>query len=151
MATAYYQACQYTYEPIFFAWRNKVNELRANGIEDMSAGYHNPWIQSRGISSMEEINYNVTYKKESLKMFLLQASRNCRKRYKYYMNAQEDEVDLSSIENNSVSSRSPRKLVTQKLNSTISKTDARARAKIRKNNPEYAFLEDAIKKQEEQF
>ena len=24
VATNYYQACQYTYEPTFFAWRNKI-------------------------------------------------------------------------------------------------------------------------------
>ena len=87
VATAYYQACQYVYEPVFFAWRNKVNELRAKGVEDMSGGWHNPWVQPRGITCMDEINYQITYKKESVRVYLLQASRNCRARYKYFMNA----------------------------------------------------------------
>ena len=70
IATAYYQACQYTYEPIFFAWRNKIAQFKAEGLDDMTAGWHNPFMQPRGVKSMEEINYNINYKRNSRKVYL---------------------------------------------------------------------------------
>ena len=37
---------------------------------------------------MEEINYKIKYKANSLQQYLETASRNCRARFKYYMNAE---------------------------------------------------------------
>ena len=64
-----------------------------------------PFMSPRGIANMEEVNYNINYKKLSLQKFLEKASRNCRKRYKYYMNSKEPELDMSSQRSLGVGSR----------------------------------------------
>lgn len=55
----------------------------------------------RGINSMEEVNYKVTYKRNSLKVFLEQASKNCRARNKYFMNLDTEEAssNISQVRN----------------------------------------------------
>ena len=54
----------------------------------------------RGINNMEEVNYKVTYKRNSLKVFLEQASKNCRSRNKYFMNLEtEDASNISQVRN----------------------------------------------------
>ena len=92
---SYYQACQFTYEPIFFAWRNKIKEFKDEGLDDLTGGWHNPFMAPRGIQNMDEINYQVGYRKNSLKKILEAASFNCRERNKYYMNSVEDEQAAS--------------------------------------------------------
>lgn len=91
VATTYYRACQSTYEPIFFAWRNKIAQFKAEGLDDLTAGYHYPFMSPRGIDCMDDINYEIVYKKTSLQKYLQQASKKCRAKFKYYMNVQEEE------------------------------------------------------------
>lgn len=87
----------------------------------------------RGIKNMEEINYKVAYKKRSLKIFLEQASRNCRAKNKYFMNAG-DEADMSNISQtrNSVESI-PSVNSRGKSSKTVKKgmNDARTKKKLR--------------------
>lgn len=40
---------------------------------------------------MDDINYEIVYKKTSLQKYLQQASKKCRAKFKYYMNVQEEE------------------------------------------------------------
>ena len=62
----------------------------------MTGGWHNPFMAPRGIKSMQEINYKVTYKSNSVAAYLEDASKSCRKRYRYYMNVDEDESAYTS-------------------------------------------------------
>lgn len=62
----------------------------------MTGGWHNAFMAPRGIKNMEEINYKVKYKKNSLKRMLEQASRHCIKRNKYNLNM----VDITSEASN---------------------------------------------------
>ena len=57
----------------------------------MTCGYHMPYMHPRGIKSMEEINYSVTYKKLSVQKYLEKASKQCRSRFQYFMNVDEDD------------------------------------------------------------
>ncbi len=97
VATSYYQACQFNYEPTFFAWRNKIKQFKDEGLEDLNDGYSYPFMAPRGIQDMEEIKYQIDYRKPSIKKFLTIVSRNTRKKFKYYMNVQEEE-ELASDE-----------------------------------------------------
>jgi len=107
---SYYQACQFTYEPIFFAWRNKVNMYREQGLDDLTGGYHAPFMAPRGVKSMSEIKYKVNYKANSIQKYLEAASLSCRGKNYYYMNAEEDG---DSLENRSIlSSGSKRTAIT---------------------------------------
>ena len=103
---------------------------------------------------MEEVSYKVSYKKNSLRKFLEAASKGCIKRNKYYLNVIEgvgsDASNISQTRNSieslpSVGSRGR----SHKLKKGMS--DARTKSKLRRNNREYATLEDAINKQEEMF
>ena len=59
----------------------------------MTDGWHNAFMMPRGIKDLDEINYKMTYKKKSLKKWFEHASRKCRHRYKYHMNAQDQEEE----------------------------------------------------------
>ena len=57
----------------------------------MTDGWHNPFMSPRGVKSMAEVNYRVKYKSKAVEAYLEEASKNCRRRYRYYMNADEEE------------------------------------------------------------
>ena len=61
----------------------------------MTDGYHMPFLMPRGIKSMEEIKYPMIYKRLSLQKYLETASMNCRRKFQYFMN-QDEEDDLKS-------------------------------------------------------
>ena len=99
---------------------------------------------------MEEISYKVVYKKNSLKKFLEAASKTCMKRNKYYMNVI-DNVGSEAASNVSQTRNSIESLpsVTSRGRSNKNKkgmSEARTKSKLRKQNREYATLEDAINK-----
>ena len=81
----------------------------------------------RGINSMEEVNYKVTYKRNSLKVFLEQASKNCRSRNKYFMNLEtEDASNISQVRNSLESLPSAGSRVrSQKTNSPTRKSNSK--------------------------
>ena len=56
----------------------------------MNDGYNNPFMAPRGITNMDEISYKINYKKLSMQKYLEKVSLKCRKRFKYYMNVQEE-------------------------------------------------------------
>ena len=61
----------------------------------MNNGYHMPFLMPRGIRSMKEINYQITYQRLSIQKYLELASRECRSRFMYFMNA-DDEEDFAA-------------------------------------------------------
>ena len=123
----------------------------------MTDGWHNPFMSPRGIKSMAEVNYKITYKTKAVEAYLEEASKNCRRRYRYYMNVDEDESAYTSntsqvresFDKTSKNSKavSERMAALKKRNPQAA--DARSRDKLRKKNPHYKCLEDAINKQEE--
>ena len=58
----------------------------------MTGGWHSAFMAPRGIKNMDEINYRVKYKKNSLKRMLVQGSLNCIKRNRYFLNT----IDVTS-------------------------------------------------------
>ena len=44
----------------------------------MTGGWHYPFLMPRGIKTMAEVRYTVSYKKLSLKKYMERASYNCR-------------------------------------------------------------------------
>ena len=125
----------------------------------MTNGWHNPFMAPRGIKSMAEINYKVIYKTRSVEAFLEDASRNCRKRYRYYMNVDEDESAYTSnasqvrdsFDKTSKNSEAVARRMAALKKKNPQAADTRSKDKMRKKNPEYACLEEAINKQEEMF
>jgi len=57
----------------------------------MTGGWHMPFMQQRGIKSMEEVNYSLTYKRLSLQKYLERASKNTCSRFQYFMNVDEED------------------------------------------------------------
>ena len=125
----------------------------------MTDGWHNPFMSPRGVKSMEEVNYKISYKTKSVEAYLEDASKNCRKRFRYYMNVDEDQ---SAVTSNTASVRdsfdrasknseavAKRMAALRKKNPQAAET--RSKDKLRKKNREYACLEEAINKQEELF
>ena len=125
----------------------------------MTSGWHNPFMAPRGIKSMSEVNYKVVYKSKSLEAFLEDASKNCRRRYRYYMNADEDESAYTSnasqvrdsFDRTSKNSDAVAKRMAALKKKNPLAAENRSKAKLRTKNPEYACLEEAINKQEELF
>ena len=123
----------------------------------MTDGWHSPFMSPRGIKSMAEVNYKITYKTKSVEAYLEEASKNCRRRYRYYMNVDEDESAYTSntsqvrdsFDKTSKNSEAVAKRMAALKKRNPQAADARSRDKLRKKNPEYKCLEDAINRQEE--
>jgi len=102
---------------------------------------------------MAEVNYCINYKKISLQRFLERASKNCRGRFQYFMNKDETAKTTAAAKANATAtedgtSESTAKRMVARNGSTM---DARSKSKLRRKNPNFATLEDAIAKQEEKF
>ena len=123
----------------------------------MTDGWHNPFMSPRGVKSMAEVNYRVTYKSKAVEAYLEEASKNCRRRYRYYMNADEEESQYTSnasqvrdsFDKSSKNSEAVARRMAALKKKDPKAAEQRSRAKLRTKNPEYACLEEAINKQEE--
>ena len=104
-----------------------------------------PYMHPRGIKSMEEVDYSITYKKPSIQKWLEKSGRKCRGRFQYFMNVDEDDkTDGTNEDSHSQSTR-------RRQGRASGLTSRKSTNKIRRANPNFATLEDAIAKQEEKF
>ena len=107
---------------------------------------------------MAEVKYSVTYKKPSLQRFLEKASKNCRGRFQYFMNIDDDAkrkaaAAANTSQTGTVTDDGGTSQATSKRagNYSMAQMGARTKSKLRRKNPHYATLEDAIAKNEEKF
>ena len=115
----------------------------------MTSGYHMPYMHPRGIKNMQEINYSVTYKRLSLQKYLEKASKTCRSRFQYFMNVDEDDRNSQTHDGDSHSASN--RTMARRAGRASGLTSRKSTNKMRRNNPNFATLEDAIAKQEEKF